>query len=86
MSKNSTNSPEGWDTHGRFKIGFSTLIAICRYYQVDYRLMKKKLEKIEKKLGDKDGYYYNPRQVAMILQHLGLPVSWEKKPGSNNNK
>ena len=86
MSKKYNKWLEGWEARGSFKIGSSTLRGLSRNYQMDHRSLKKLLKPIEKKLGDKPGYLYNPRQVLMIVQYLGAPGILAKKPGSNDHK
>ncbi len=42
-------------------------------YHVSKNTFKKWIEPIQKKIGKREGYYYNIHQVEIIFEHLGIP-------------
>jgi hypothetical protein len=50
-----------------------TFKALCEMYQLGYRAMKKALLPVQDRLGSKPGYYFNVRQVEIIVDLMGPP-------------
>ncbi len=42
-------------------------------YGVSRKVIRKWLLPIQKKIGHREGHYYNVAQVTIIFEHLGLP-------------
>jgi len=46
---------------------------LCKFYQLSGNTMRKCLLPIKEELGIRMGQYYNPRQVRIIFERLGVP-------------
>ncbi|UZO79761.1 DUF4248 domain-containing protein [Aquimarina sp. ERC-38] len=59
------------DTTLHFKAVNKTTVALA--YNVSGRTLNKWLKPFEKEIGLYSGGCYNPKQVATIVEHLGIP-------------
>jgi transposase len=46
---------------------------VAGLYGISGKTLKKWLTPFEKEIGERRGYFYNPKQVGIIFEKLGLP-------------
>lgn len=46
---------------------------MAELYCISNKTLKKWLTPFEKEIGERRGYFYNPKQVGIIFEKLGLP-------------
>jgi len=46
---------------------------VADLYCISNKTLKKWLTPFEKEIGERRGYFYNPKQVGIIFEKLGLP-------------
>ncbi|PWV45941.1 hypothetical protein C7475_112159 [Chitinophaga sp. S165] len=56
-----------------FKLQAYTIVAFAKLYGVNKRTFKGWLRPFLSEIGERQGYYYNIRQVQIIIDKIGLP-------------
>ena len=57
----------------RVEIKTYSVKEVAVLYGVSSKTLKKWLRPFEKQIGKRIGYFYNPKQVAIIFDSLGVP-------------
>jgi hypothetical protein len=51
-----------------------TVIGLARLYNIDKKTFRRWLIPFQDEIGERSGYYYNVRQVQIIIEKLGYPT------------
>lgn len=62
-----------YDRSGKLRLRPYTNRDLCTLYGRSEPSVRKMLKELGSRLGKKDGYYYNIRQVTIIFQEWGMP-------------
>lgn len=62
-----------FDGSGNLIIKPYRMVDLLSIFDVDYRTLRKWLEACKEEIGERQGNYYNARQVTLIVQKFGLP-------------
>ncbi|MFM2224262.1 MAG: hypothetical protein RJA07_464 [Bacteroidota bacterium] len=60
-----------------YKIERMKMIDLARRYRVSKDTMRTWIKLIESKLGERNGHYYTPHQIEIIMAHIGLPPKFQ---------
>jgi transposase len=64
---------EGKSTKRRIQVKTYSVKEVAELYGISGKTLKKWLYPFEKEIGERRGYFYNPKQVGIIFEKLGLP-------------
>ena len=67
-SKNSAEFPKKYVVVKQY-----VLKELAAIYNLDKKTFRKYLQRIDAKIGERNGYYYNVKQVIIIFQEIPLP-------------
>lgn len=57
----------------RIQVKTYSVKEVADLYSISNKTLKKWLSPFENEIGERRGYFYNPKQVGIIFEKLGLP-------------
>jgi hypothetical protein len=61
------------NTSSKIRLRAYSVKEVAHMYGVSGKILKKWLDPLEKEIGQRNGHFYNPKQMKVIFDRYGIP-------------